>query len=125
MNPVNRMLCAVLTAAATAASAQGSIALMKPPPPVSAEVKATLDSWADSMESASYPVAVMKFTNTSKKTCTVKRYQLHWADGSFEAKPADLKIDAGKTVEHRAKLTQYGKPSDKAAVVQVWEADCK
>jgi hypothetical protein len=92
---------------------------------VSPDVKATLDSWAPSAESANYPVAVLKFTNASKKTCTVTRYQLHWSEGTFEGKPKDLVVAPGKTVEHRASLREYTAPSDKAAVVQVWEADCK
>jgi hypothetical protein len=114
---------ALITFSALALAHAQSLTGMKPPQPVSAEVKATLESWAPSMESANYPVAVMKFTNTSKKACVVKRYQLHWSEGTFEGKP-DLKIDPGKTVEHRAKLLGYPTPTDKVGVVQVWETDC-
>jgi hypothetical protein len=92
---------------------------------VSPDVKATLDSWAPSKESANYPVAVLKFTNVSKKTCTVTRYKLHWSEGTFEGNPKDLVVAPGKTVEHRASLREFMPPTDKAAVVQVWEADCK
>jgi hypothetical protein len=94
------------------------------PASVSPDVKASFSNWAPSAESANYPIAVLELTNTSKKTCRVKRYQIHWSDGTFEGKPTDLKIEPGKTVEHRVKVNQ-SVPADKApVVVQVWDADC-
>lgn len=126
--------CAVAVLAA-------AVAAFAKPPPVSSEVKATLDAWELSTDGASYPVAVLKFTNNSKKACTVKRYRLHWTEGSYEEKPAGLKVEAGKTVEHRANLTEHAMPADPGklmsigadgnpvtkprAIVQVWETDCR
>jgi hypothetical protein len=96
---------------------------------VSPDVTATLVSWSESMESANDPVAVMKFTNASKKTCTVKRYQIHWGGGAFEEMPKDFTLPPGKTVERRANLRGFPPLSDKSvdntAVVQVWDTECR
>jgi hypothetical protein len=113
----------ILSIALAAALAQ--VSMLSPPPKVSADVKATFDGWGVSKESALYPVAVIKFTNPGKKTCAVKRYALHWSEGSFEGKPADLKLAPGETATREVKLERHAAPADKVAVVQVWETDCK
>jgi hypothetical protein len=92
---------------------------------VSPDVKGRFVSWGTSRESIPYATAVVEFVNTSARTCTVQRYAIHWSQGSYEAKPTDLKLAPNQTLRREVKLTPDAKPTDPVAVVQIWAADCR
>ncbi len=83
-----------------------------------------------SMVSEMFVSVEIEFSNTTKRLCKVKEYEVRWNSGKFIAEPDDFPIAANQTVVRTARINPDSGNlkelhTNGDIVVEIVEADCE